>query len=85
MVPGGDNVFVQWSHGFVQMIDIVSRMAVWTYPGLHRTIETACTFNITMLTFEATAPQLFFFPVMIQKSFGLPKICENALYFAIIV
>lgn len=32
MVPGGNYVFVQWSHGFVQMIDIVSCMAVWTYP-----------------------------------------------------
>lgn len=30
--PGGDCLFVQWDHGFVQMIDTVSHKAMWTYP-----------------------------------------------------
>lgn len=32
LVPGGDYLFVQWSHGFVQMVDVRAQKAVWTYP-----------------------------------------------------
>lgn len=32
IAPGGDYLFVQWDHGFVQMIDTVSHKAMWTYP-----------------------------------------------------
>lgn len=32
LVPGGDYFFVQWSHGFVQMVDVRAQKAVWTYP-----------------------------------------------------
>lgn len=34
LFPGGDCLLVQWSHGFVQLVDIEAQQAIWTYPNL---------------------------------------------------
>lgn len=34
LFPGGQYLLVQWSHGFVQLIDIEARKAIWTYPDV---------------------------------------------------
>lgn len=45
LIPGGDYCFVQWTHGFVQLVDTKSQRAVWTYPELPLT-ERAPTIEI---------------------------------------
>lgn len=35
LFPGGESyLLVQWSHGFIQLIDIEVRKAIWTYPDV---------------------------------------------------
>lgn len=34
LFPGGGYLIVQWSHGFVQLVDIIAQKAIWTYPDL---------------------------------------------------
>lgn len=32
LFPGGKYLLVQWTHGFVQLVEIEARKAIWTYP-----------------------------------------------------
>ena len=32
LLPGGEFLLVQWSHGFIQLVNVERQKAVWTYP-----------------------------------------------------
>lgn len=32
LLPGGTHLIVQWSHGYIQIVDIAIHGAIWTYP-----------------------------------------------------
>lgn len=32
LFPGGEYMLVQWTHGFVQLVDSEARKVIWTYP-----------------------------------------------------
>lgn len=44
LVPGGKYLFVHWSHGYIELIDIENQSAVWTYAAT-RTAETSHCIN----------------------------------------
>lgn len=33
LLPGGTHLIVQWSHGYIQIVDIATHGAIWTYPN----------------------------------------------------